>query len=60
MQDAGINTLSYFISEYSDARIKQTSSWNIFEKCYGKGAKAVNVENMFEVAKTMNQLFLQK
>ena len=60
MQDAGINTLSYFISEYSDERIKGTSSWRIFEQCYGKGAKAVNVENMFEVAKTMNDLFLQK
>jgi hypothetical protein len=60
MQDAGINTLSYFISEYSDERIKQTSSWRIFEQCYGKGAKSVNVENMFEVAKTMNELFLQK
>ena len=60
MQDAGINTLSYFISEYSDERIKQTSSWRIFEQCYGKGAKSVNVENMFDVAKTMNELFLQK
>jgi hypothetical protein len=60
MQDAGINTLSYFISEYSNERVKQTSSWRIFEQCYGKGAKAVNVENMFEVAKTMNELFLAK
>jgi hypothetical protein len=60
MQDAGINTLSYFISDYSDERIKQTSSWRIFEQCYGRDAKSVNVENMFEVAKTMNELFLQK
>lgn len=60
MQEAGINTLSYFISDYSDARIKETSSWRLFEQCYGKGAKAVNVENMFEVAKTMNELFLTK
>jgi len=60
MQDAGISTLSYFISEYSNERVKQSSSWRIFEQCYGSSAKAVNVENMFDVAKTMNQLFLQK
>jgi hypothetical protein len=59
MQDAGINTLSYFITDYS-TNVKQTPSWRIFEQCYGKGAKSVNVENMFEVAKTMNELFLAK
>jgi hypothetical protein len=59
MQEAGINTLSYFITDYT-RDIKQTPSWRIFEQCYGKGAKSVNVENMFEVAKTMNELFLAK
>jgi hypothetical protein len=59
MQDAGINTLSYFITDYR-GDIKHTSAWRLFEQCYGKGAKSVNVENMFEVAKTMNELFLQK
>jgi len=59
MQDAGINTLSYFITDYS-GDIKHTSAWRLFEQCYGKGAKSVNVENMFEVAKTMNELFLTK
>jgi hypothetical protein len=59
MQDAGINTLSYFITDYS-GDIKHTTAWKLFEQCYGKGAKSVNVENMFEVAKTMNELFLTK
>jgi hypothetical protein len=59
MQDAGINTLSYFITDYT-RDIKQTPSWRIFEQCYGKGAKSVNVENMFEVARSMNELFLAK
>ena len=59
MQDAGINTLSYFITDYT-RDIKQTPSWKIFEQCYGKGAKSVNVENMFEVARSMNELFLAK
>lgn len=58
MQAAGINVLSYFISEYSD--VKNTTSWRLFEQCYGRDAKSVNVENMFEVAKTMNEMFLRK
>ena len=59
MNDAGIKTLSYFISDYH-GDVKQSVSWRIFEQCYGKGAKSVNVENMFDVARTMNELFLQK
>ena len=59
MQEAGIKTLSYFISDYH-GDVKQSVSWRIFEQCYGKGAKSVNVENMFDVARTMNELFLQK
>jgi len=60
MRNAGINTLSYFISDYSEERIQSTGDWKIFQKCYGKDAKAVNVENMMQVAKTMNELFLSK
>jgi len=59
MQEAGIKTLSYFISDYH-GDVKQSVAWRIFEQCYGKGAKSVNVANMFDVARTMNELFLQK
>jgi hypothetical protein len=60
MKNAGINTLSYFISDYSEERMLSSSDWRIFQKCYGKDAKCVNVENMMQVAKTMNELFLSK
>jgi hypothetical protein len=60
MRNAGINTLSYFISDYSEERMLSSADWRIFQKCYGKDAKSVNVENMMQVAKTMNELFLQK
>ena len=60
MRNAGINTLSYFISDYSEERMLSSADWRIFQKCYGKDAKCVNVENMMQVAKTMNELFLQK
>ncbi len=55
----GINVLSYFISDYG-RNIETNSSWLTFKECYGNDAKCVNVENMFEVAKTMNELFLSK
>lgn len=60
MRNAGINTLSYFISDYSEERMMSSSDWRIFQTCYGKDAKCVNVENMMQVAKTMNELFLKK
>jgi len=59
MMGNGINVLSYFITEYG-GNFEHTSDWKIFKKCYGNDAKCVNVENMFEVAKTMNELFLKK
>ena len=60
IKDAGIDVLSYFITDYSPERFEHSSDWQIFKKCYGNDAKFVNVENMFEVAKTMNELFLSK
>jgi len=60
MQNFGLNILSYFITDYGSDRFENSSDWQIFKKCYGPDAKYVNVENMFEVAKTMNELFLKK
>lgn len=57
MKQNGIQILSYFISERMN---ENSSSWQTFKKCYGNDAKMVNVENMFEVARTMNELFLKK
>ena len=60
MKGNGMNILSYFITEYNSDRFEHSSDWQIFKKCYGNDAKYVNVENVFEVAKTMNELFLKK
>ena len=60
MQTNGLNILSYFITEYSSERFQQSTDWEIFKECYGPDAKYINVENMIEVAKTMNELFLKK
>ena len=60
MKECGIKVLSYFITDYASANFERTSDWQIFKKSYGNDAKYVNVENILDVAKTMNQLFLEK
>lgn len=59
IRDSGIDVLSYFITDYGD-NFERSSDWTAFKQMYGNDAKYVNVENMFEVAKTMNELFLSK
>lgn len=61
----GVNVLSYFIrSDYSDgdSYFSQTNYKDTlkkqFETMYGKTAQFINVTNVFDIAKTMNQLFL--
>lgn len=59
IKDSGIEVLSYFITEYG-GNFEHSSDWRVFKTMYGNDAKYVNVENMFEVAKSMNELFLSK
>jgi hypothetical protein len=59
IKDSGIDVLSYFITD-SNGNFEHSSDWRVFKQMYGNDAKYVNVENMFEVAKTMNELFLSK
>jgi hypothetical protein len=59
IKDSGIDVLSYFITDYG-SNFEHSSDWRAFKTMYGNDAKYVNVENMFEVAKTMNELFLSK
>jgi hypothetical protein len=60
MRDTGINVLSYFITERASDRFESSTDWDMFKKSYDKSAKYVDVENVMQVAKTMNDLFLQK
>jgi len=59
IRESGIDVLSYFITDYG-SNFEHSSDWRVFKQMYGNDAKYVNVENMFEVAKTMNELFLSK
>jgi hypothetical protein len=57
IEGMGIKTLSYFIGEKYDYGSYMESA---FKTMYGKGAKFVDVTNVNQITKTMNQLFLQK
>jgi nitric oxide reductase activation protein len=50
----GINVMSYFISDTPDANSE------IFKLSYDKDARFINVNNIVELATTLNELFLRK
>jgi hypothetical protein len=52
----GIKTLSYFVDEWSNT----TETSRGFKKMYGKGARKIDVTNVSQITKTMNELFLTK
>jgi hypothetical protein len=52
----GVKTLSYFVGDKSD----DAYSMGAFKRMYGKGAQFIDVTNLTQITKTMNQLFLQK
>jgi len=56
IEGMGIQTLAYFIGDgYSNSSDERS-----FKNMYGKGAKMIDVTNVNQITKTMNQLFLQK
>jgi hypothetical protein len=56
IEGMGIRTLAYFIGDgYNDGYDARA-----FKNMYGKGAKMIDVQNVNQITKTLNQLFLQK
>jgi hypothetical protein len=58
IEGMGIKTLSYFVDELSWSSSSEPSE--AFKKMYGKGARKIDVTNIAQITKTMNQLFLEK
>ena len=58
IESMGIQTLSYFISDWEID--EDSSDARAFKRMYGKAAKMIDVKNVNQITKTMNQLFLQK
>ena len=56
IRNMGVKVLSYYIG----GNYERDHTVNDFKKMYGKDASFINVTNVFEVAKTMNKMFLDK
>jgi hypothetical protein len=56
IEGMGVKTLSYFVGDKSG----DDYSMGAFKRMYGKGAQFIDVTNLTQITKTMNQLFLQK
>ena len=55
IKKGGVNILSYFIQdEYNE------KASNNFKQMYGKDASFININNINEITKTLNQLLLKK
>lgn len=57
IEGMGIKTLSYFVSDSSNVSSALKSA---FTTMYGNGASFIDVTNISQISKTMNQLFLKK
>ena len=59
MRKAGVNVLSYFVSEGgSDWGMNRAKS--SFDTMYGKGAAYIDQSNLNELSRSLNQLFERK
>jgi hypothetical protein len=56
----GIEVLSYFVEVKGATDNRVQANTNAFKEMYGKDAKVIDVENVNEIAITMNKKFLQK
>jgi len=54
-QERGIKILSYFITGSSDREVSKS-----FKTMYGTNASNVNVNNLTQLAKTLNNMFIEK
>jgi hypothetical protein len=57
MRDNGINVMSYFVGNGSIDRIEKSSSYRAFITMYGKDARAIDLNNLSELSKSLNSLF---
>ena len=56
----GMGVLSYFMSGYGDNNFANSGSGRMFQGMYGKAATTVTPDNVMDIAKTLNKLFMNK
>ena len=52
----GIKVLSYFVGDSYD----RSNTMEDFKKMYGNDAEFININNVTQISKTMNEKFLEK
>jgi len=57
MNEMGINVLSYFVSADTTGESREAG---VFKECYGPAASFIDTENVTQIVKTMNELFMKK
>lgn len=57
MRDNGINVMAYFVGSGSVNQIEKSSSYQTFKTMYGKDARAIDLNNLGELSKSLNSLF---
>lgn len=57
IENLGVKTLSFYVTDYSYGSNEPSYE---FKKMYGNGARKVDITNISQISKTMNQLFLEK
>jgi nitric oxide reductase activation protein len=57
IEGMGIKILSYFVDQWVSKGDEPSSG---FKRMYGSGARLIDLTNVSQITKTMNQLFLSK
>lgn len=61
LRKTGIKILSYFITESDqDARSMSNNNKTLFHQMYGKSAEYISVNNLNDIVRTLNRLFLSE
>lgn len=60
IRNSGVKVLSYFVEEEGILDDRVQTNTKAFKEMYGKDAQIIDVENVMEIALTMNKKFLQK
>lgn len=58
MKEMGINVLSYFISDRD--RAENSTTGKVFKESYDSSASFIDTQNVTQIVKTMNNLFMTK
>lgn len=56
----GMGVLSYFVTDYATDNFESSGTGRMFIGMYGKAATAVKADNVMDIAKTLNKLFMNK